>query len=94
MIKLVLAAMAGAAGHQMSSIIDGWEAGGLPPAWSRIARYIVGGIIVLPVYVLIRRGVEVNEETEKDIQSYIMAFFGVGFGVSVGYLLDDLKVTA
>lgn len=91
MIKLIIAIMAGVAGHQMNSIIEGWENEGLPRAWSRIARYVVGVVIALPIYVLIRHGNERSHESDLDIQAYIMAFVGTGVGVAAGYLLDDLK---
>ena len=90
MTKLVLALLAGLAAHQANKVIEGWEDANLPPAWTRIARYIVGAVVTLPAYIMIRRGDNRDQETDKDIQAYLMAFVGVGVGVAVGYLTDEL----
>ena len=79
------------AGHLFNRVIEGWERDDLPLAWSRIARYIIGVVIGLPVYIIIRHGFKWDEETERDSQAYITSFVGIGVGVAAGYLLDDLN---
>lgn len=91
MIKVILGMMVGLAGHQADAIVQVWEENDVPRAWTLLARYVIGMFLVLPVYIILRRGDERSSESILDAQAFITAASTVGAGVAAGHLLDGLK---
>lgn len=89
MIKLVIGMFVGLAGHQGHTVLESWQSAGTPKPWILIARYIVGVIITLPVFLLFKR--KGRNDTDDDIAAFLLSFLSVGMGTTVGHLLDGLK---
>lgn len=85
MIEFASAILIGIAAHQTDKVIKDFRGG-----WEYIARYIVGGLAVIMVYALMLS--RLNRAAMRDgILAIVGAFGGVGIGVSVARLYDEVK---
>lgn len=86
-LELLFGVLTGLVSHQTSNIIRKWAMRGTGEAWLNLARYTIGVVVTLPVYMLMRKS---ESELKKEAFAYIASFFSVGVGVAIGYVLDDL----
>ncbi len=85
MIEFTLGILAGFAAHQTDRVVRDFRGG-----WEYIARYIIGGLAVMLVYVLMLS--RLNRGAMRDgLLSIGGAFGAVGLGVSVARLYDEVK---
>lgn len=93
-IHLLKGALVGLVSHQSNPVIEEWETR-LKPAWTRTARYAIGGLTLVPVgrmffKHLYRRNMEEDEAVDTFTVSLIVALVSYGSGVAIGYMLDSL----
>jgi len=85
MIEFTAAILIGFAAHQSDRVLRDFRGG-----WEYIARYIVGGLAVIMVFVLMLS--RLNRSAMRDgLLSIVGAFSGVGLGVSLARLYDEAK---
>lgn len=95
MILLLLkGTVVGLFAHQTNRVIEEWETRVNPP-WTRLARYAIGFLSVLPVGMVMfrhlwRPGMEEDESVDLFAAATISAGVSYGVGVATGYLLDGL----
>lgn len=93
-LELLKGTIIGLISHQSNPIIEEWETR-LKPAWTRLARYAIGGLTLVPVgrmffRHLYRRNMEVDEAVDTFTVSLIVALVSYGVGVAIGYMVDSL----
>ena len=86
--KFIACVTLGAVGHLTHYPIKRLEAGANRTAWYRLARYVIG-------LVMIRFGLIVSIDDPKTRKEAVAAFDGVaiavGGGVALGYALDGMR---
>lgn len=94
--ELLVGTITGLVIHQFNPMIESWEARpNMPPAWTRIFRYGVGGVahVVISKRVfsyLYRPGMDRKETADLQQAASVLSFVSIMVGVVVGYLLDGL----
>ena len=84
LLDCVLGSLVGLAGHQSEAMLLRWESNGTPKAWILLARYTIGVMIALPVFLLLRGRID-----EGEVKDFVLSFVFVGAGVVAGHVLDE-----
>ena len=88
MSEIVIGWLIGFLGHQTEGILERWEK--TPARIILMTRYVIGVLIGLPVFMMIRRAMGLSA-TFQDACSYVMTFATVGVGVAIGHVMDDMN---
>ncbi len=84
MIELFAAVLFGVAAHQTETIVKPW-----PSRWELLGRYVIGGLTVILAFALIMA--RLNRAALRDgLLSLCGGFGGVGFGVGLAMLIDEV----
>lgn len=85
LIKCVLSALWGYLLHQTAPIVDM-----LPGGWGNLTRSGIGVLGAAPVYLAVENEFEhVEHRHTRLLLIYAASFLPMGFGVFVGYLLEN-----
>ncbi len=82
LFHIALATLTGLVGHQARRLTDR-----LPNGLSQIANYTIGSFLCLPFVAVLHRDLKVvRGPMVRVIVAYLLAFFGVGAGTTLGWL--------
>lgn len=87
LINLVISSLAGIALHQTRRYTHS-----LPEGWRELTSYTIGVTGTTPIFALWwHRLKDVTHPFERAFLAFVLAFIGVGTGVSAGWLVDTFK---